>query len=87
MFKEKSSKKRIHIIDSAKETSTLDARHNQMINTLQINQSNISILETKLKNINNEICKIENSIKEHKLNNNIDNDEYNNIWNKYLLIK
>lgn len=87
MFKEKSSKKRIHIIDSAKETSTLDARHNQMINTLQINQSNISILETKLKNINNEICKIENSIKEHKLNNNIDNDEYNNIWKKYLTIK
>ena len=87
MFKEKSSKKRIHIVDSAKETSTLDARHNQMIQNLQHNQSNISILEYKLKNIIKEITTIENDIKHYKSTNNIECDEYNILWKKNLLLQ
>lgn len=87
MFKEKSSKKRIHVIDSAKETSTLDARHNQMIQNMQINQLNITNYQNKLNTIIDEITKIENLIKEYKMNNDIDNDNYDKLWNKLLLLK
>ena len=57
-------KKRIHIIDSAKETSTLDARHNQMIQSLQTSHQSISSVQKELSHLNDDISRIENQIKQ-----------------------
>jgi len=86
MFKEKSSKKRIHIIDSAKETSTLDARHNQMIQSLQTSHQSISSIQKELSHLNDDISRIESQIKQCKLENNIESDSYNEIWDENILL-
>jgi len=85
MFKEKTSKKRLHNLDN-KDLSTLDAMHNKIINNYtskqeeqKVNTANIDQLCEIQKIINNEI-QIYN-------NNNIKNDElYNILWNSNISI-
>lgn len=81
MFKEKTSKKRLHISENNKDISTLDAMHNNMIKDFSIK------IELKSKYLNN-ICTLKNIqsniIKD--INNLSINAEYNvvlydNLWN------
>jgi hypothetical protein len=85
MFKEKTSKKRLHNLDN-KDLSTLDAMHNKIINNYTSKQE-----EQKLNQINiNELCEIQkiinNEIQIYNTNN-IKNEEfYNILWNSNISI-
>jgi len=85
MFKEKTSKKRLHNLDN-KDLSTLDAMHNKIINNYTSKQE-----EQKLNQINiNELCEIQkiinNEIQIYNINN-IKNEEfYNILWNSNISI-
>jgi hypothetical protein len=87
MFKEKTSKKRIATHNTAKDTSTLDARHQTVISSLQSDQSNIKTLRTKHNSILKDIKKLESSIKEFKINDNTECDEYNLLWSSNVLLR
>jgi len=76
MFKEKTSKKRLHNLDN-KDLSTLDAMHNKIINNYTSKQE-----EQKLNQINiNELCEIQKII-----NNEIQIYNTNNIKMKSSII-
>lgn len=80
MFKEKTSKKRIHIHESSKDTTTLDARHLNMIQTMQDNKASIQDLYNEQKEIDSIIKDIENRIYIFKENDDIESEEYNIAW-------
>jgi len=84
MFKEKTSKKRIILHDSIKDTSTLDARHHQMIQTLQNNKNSIQDLTKETKYIDCELERLNKYIDELKQTNNIESCEYNTAWSSNL---
>jgi len=86
MFKEKTSKKRLHVLDNNKDLSTLDAMHNKIINNYTTKQyeeknylNNINELYQTQKNITNEI---------NTYNNNLNKNEelYNILWNSNISI-
>jgi hypothetical protein len=86
MFKEKTSKKRLHISENTKDLSTLDAMHHNMINNFS------KKLETKklyTENINN-LKFIHNNLKTEinnlGLSSERDNNLYNTLWNSNIKI-
>ena len=84
MFKEKTSKKRLHINDSTKDTSTLDARHQSMIQNLQDNKDSIKDFHVDLYKINQKIIASDNLIKEFKEKGDVESNSYNLEWSKNL---
>lgn len=86
MFKEKTSKKRIHVNDSSKDSTTLDARHTSMINTLQDNKSSIDVLTLERQNLLTNISDIEEQIKQFKIDGDIESENYNLSWSSNLLL-
>lgn len=86
MFKEKTSKKRLHNLDNNKDLSTLDAMHNKTINNYiskkdEENKTliNINTLYESQRNINNEILNYNNNL--------IKNEElYTILWNSNITI-
>lgn len=84
MFKEKTSKKRIHIHESSKDTTTLDARHLNMVQSMQENKASIQDLYNQHNEINNIIKDIENKIFIFKENDDIESDEYNIAWSSNI---
>lgn len=84
MFKEKTSKKRLHIAESAKDTGTLDARHTSMIEKLQQNQGMITTLESEQQHIENELERLGVEIKQLKAAGQFDTDYYDSIWTSNL---
>lgn len=84
MFKEKTSKKRIHIHESSKDTTTLDARHVTMIQSMQENKASIQDLYAEQKEIENIIKDIEDRIYIHKENDDIESEEYNIAWSSNI---
>jgi uncharacterized Zn finger protein (UPF0148 family) len=87
MFKEKTSKKRIATHDTAKDISTLDARHQSMITSLQDSQNNIKTLRQKYHSILKNIESLEKTIKTFKLDDNIECDEYNLLWTSNVQLR
>jgi predicted ribosome quality control (RQC) complex YloA/Tae2 family protein len=87
MFKEKTSKKRIATHDTAKDTSTLDARHQTMISSLQDSQANIKSLRSNRVNILQEMASLEKTIKEFKLIDNTECSEYNLLWTSNVKLR
>jgi hypothetical protein len=87
MFKEKTSKKRIATHDTAKDTSTLDARHQTMISSLQDSQANIKNLRSNRINILQEMASLEKTIKEFKLIDNTECSEYNLLWTSNVKLR
>lgn len=87
MFKEKSSKKRIVTSESAKDHSTLDARHQQMIQQLQDRQKQREILEDDKIRILGELDSIADKIKLWKNNNDYESDIYQETWSSNLALK
>lgn len=84
MFKEKSSKKRLCTAESAKDTSTLDARHNCMLEKMHQNHACISTIEEEQQRVKHELAQMENIIKDLKSCGQYDSDYYNNIWSSNL---
>ena len=87
MFKEKTSKKRIATHDTAKDISTLDARHQSMITSLQDSQANIKTLRQKYHSILKNIESLEKTIKTFKIDDNIECDEYNLLWTSNVQLR
>ena len=87
MFKEKTSKKRIATHDTAKDISTLDARHHSMITGLQENQDNIKNLKVKHKNILKDLQSLEENIRTFKIADNTECDEYNILWSSNVFLR
>ena len=87
MFKEKTSKKRISTHNTCKDTSTLDARHQNVISSLQINQDNIKTLTTKHASIVKELELLNNTIREFKVLENTESVEYNLLWTSNVYFK
>uniref|UniRef100_A0A6C0KSD4 Late transcription factor VLTF3-like protein n=1 Tax=viral metagenome TaxID=1070528 RepID=A0A6C0KSD4_9ZZZZ len=85
MFKEKTSKKRIHIYESSKDTTTLDARHLNMIQTMQEDKASITDLYKLHNETANIIKEIENRIATFKELGDIESDNYNIAWTSNIL--
>lgn len=84
MFKEKSSKKRIGGSESAKDIATLDARHQQMIQTLQERQEQVTTLLTQRDDINQQIDYWKAHIQDLKEKGEYDTAKYNDAWSSNL---
>ena len=81
MFKEKTSKKRLHIHDNNKDISTLDAMHNKIIK----DYSDKLILKNNYNNDINDIISKKNLINEeilnlYKLDNRLLDNHYDTLW-------
>jgi len=87
MFKEKNTKKRIIVPEFAKDNSTLDAKHNNMINTITCKYNQIDELKQQHANVSSEIAKIGNIIREHKTNGTTDNPEYDIAWSSNIMLQ
>jgi chaperonin cofactor prefoldin/DNA-directed RNA polymerase subunit RPC12/RpoP len=80
MFKEKSSKKRIGGGESAKDVATLDARHQQVIQTLQEKQEQVAALEAEKSELEERITLWKEKINELKAAGEYDTPNYNDAW-------
>lgn len=80
MFKEKSSKKRISSNQSAKETATLDARHQQRLQEIARNYESLEALKEERNDLIASIDKCQKHIKELKDAGDIDTVEYDEQW-------
>jgi hypothetical protein len=84
MFKEKNTKKRIVTQDYAKDNSTLDARHQNMIQHMTLKQHRIKDLETKQTELHENILRINDRIRTIKLEGDTESREYNVAWNSNM---
>jgi hypothetical protein len=87
MFKEKTSKKRIALHDTAKDVSTLDAFHQSMISNLQDSQTSIQPLRAKHISLLKDLKDLENTIKTFKINDNTECPEYNLLWTSNVMLR
>jgi len=83
MFKEKTSKKRIHVSEDGKKLFTLDVMHSKMIENFQQKQEELQKQESVLKKLRNDQKQIEQCI----LNTNIDDNSYIDIWSSNINLK
>lgn len=84
MFKEKSTKKRIITPQNTKDASTLDARHQQMIQQLSQQHANIDELLAKHNLLQTQKSYWEEIIHDMKTAQNIDCIEYETAWTSNL---
>jgi len=84
MFKEKSSKKRLTVIEGSKETSTLDARHQNMVQQLQRGLSEKDIMQQQKKIFENEIFLWKSKIRSLHGQENTHIPEYEVAWTSNL---
>ena len=87
MFKEKTSKKRIHTSESSKDTTTLDARHLNMIQSMQDNKASITELLQLQINTQTIINDLELSITKFKEIGEIDSEAYNMAWSSNIIYR
>lgn len=87
MFKEKSSKKRIVTSESAKDHSTLDARHQQTVQNLQDRQAQLEELKDEKIKLQKKLDECAEEIKQYKLKGDYESNAYHELWNKNLLLK
>jgi len=80
MFKEKTTKKRIHLTENSKDTATLDARHQDMIERLAADQKSISDIEANQEDIISEISRISCDIAKMKRDGQFDTKDYESMW-------
>jgi hypothetical protein len=87
MFKEKNTKKRIVVQEYSKEKSTLDARHQNMIQKMSFREKTVSELRDKKIQVNNQLSSLQDTITKFKEEENTECDEYNNIWNTIINLR
>lgn len=83
-MKERCSKKRIHVVDNTKETSTLDDIHNNNIQKFSEITTKINNLKSKLNELELERTCIENKIKKIEDKTSV---EVQQLWNEHTRIK
>lgn len=84
MFKEKSSKKRIVSSESAKDHTTLDARHQQVIQNLQERSSQIEQLEAERALLQEQLAVYRQHIASLKAVGDFDSQQYDDAWSSNL---
>lgn len=84
MFKEKNTKKRIVVQEYSKEKSTLDARHQNMLQKMSFREKEATDLKENKVEINSQLESLQESIAKFKLEENTECDEYNTIWNTII---
>ena len=87
MFKEKTSKKRLHTIDNNKELSTLDAMHINIIKNYNVKLDEEKNINSNILDLLNIQSNINNDILNLNKDQNIDNSIYDNLWNSNIKIK
>jgi chaperonin cofactor prefoldin/DNA-directed RNA polymerase subunit RPC12/RpoP len=86
MFKEKNTKKRIVTQDYAKDNSTLDARHQNMVNHLTLKQLRVKDLEQSKEELQTQLYNIQNHIIELKASDNTESAIYNASWSSNVML-
>lgn len=84
MFKEKSSKKRIAVSDSAKDHATLDALHQQMIQSLQDKHTQLANLAEEKAELRAQMEDQQRAITDLKSVGEYDTQHYNSIWSSNI---
>jgi hypothetical protein len=84
MFKEKSSKKRLTVIEGSKDCGTLDVKHQLMILQIQKGDEEKESLNKKQSLYTNELLKWKNRISELHKEERTDTLEYQNAWTSNL---
>jgi hypothetical protein len=87
MFKEKSTKKRIVSSSNSKDTSTLDAKHQNMIQQLCDSRSQLSVLYNERNTLEQQLHDFELFIKSMQDNDLCDTKEYDIAWTSNLDIR
>jgi hypothetical protein len=87
MFKEKSSKKRIHTSQNAKDASTLDAKHQNMIAQIAEKHNQLAELTQRHTELKNELTFYNNLIADMKARSLIDTSDYDLAWTSNLFIR
>ena len=80
MFKEKTSKKRNHVVDNSKKNTTLDARHQEMIKEIEKGVIEKEKLEEQKKNILQKITIWKEKIRNIHNNKQDNTPEYQEAW-------
>ena len=84
MFKEKSSKKRLTVIEGSKDCGTLGVKHQLMISQSQKDEEDKELLNNKHSLYTIELAKWKHRIHEMHTQNLTDTHEYNNAWTSNL---
>jgi len=84
MFKEKNTKKRIVVQEYSKEKSTLDARHQNMLQKMSLREKKVSELKDKKSNINEQLNLLYEANSKFKHDENTECSEYNTLWNTII---
>lgn len=87
MFKEKSSKKRITTAQNAKEASTLDAKHQNMLNQIADRHGQLDMLISQQSNLTNQLNYYKDLIENMKNNSLVDTPEYDSAWASNIHIR
>jgi uncharacterized Zn finger protein (UPF0148 family) len=84
MFKEKSSKKRLTVIEGSKDCGTLGVKHQLMISQIQKEEEEKELLKQKHAIYTDELSRWKARIREMYLQNLTETPEYNNAWTSNL---
>ena len=87
MFKEKNTKKRIVVQEYSKEKSTLDARHQNMLQKMSLREKKVSELKDKRNNITNQLNVLYETNSKFKHDENTECNEYNTLWNSIIELR
>ena len=87
MFKEKNTKKRIVVQEYSKEKSTLDARHQNMLQKMSFREITISELKDKRVALNNELNILYQENAKYKQEENTECKTYNEMWERIIELR
>lgn len=87
MFKEKNSKKRIVIPEYAKDSSTLDAKHQSMIKTMTDKYEQLDQLRETHSNVVSQLKHINSRIQKLNQNKDVDDKMLENIWSSNIFLQ
>lgn len=87
MFKEKSSKKRIVTSESSKDHSTLDARHQHMIQQMHDRQVQVNTLIKDRQDMEDKKHELLLHVQQHKENGTYDTPAYDALWDEIIELK
>lgn len=84
MFKEKSSKKRIVTHRQDKDAATLDARHQQVLQTLSEHHQQLAAHVERRASLTRDLERLRARIRDMKLADQLDTPEYDQLWTRAL---
>lgn len=87
MFKEKNTKKRYVTPDYAKDNSTLDARHQTMIQNMTLKQHRLKDLELQKNALSGQLSEIHAQITHMKISGDIESIKYQQAWTSNMVLE